>query len=254
MPPDCIGRVGRARSTQKQGIPANSRRLVFGAPGAAAFLFACAVAQPAAGGPIRDQEIAECRPGESVTWGDGRDQQAISKAIRLVYRHQDAPPWFDSRLVESQLRRAGEAWSRCGIPVTLVAAGEADLGRADTVLVDWSEAGSRGNFGLANVTLRTLSLGAGAFDLLRTRNPAHDATQTLQMVISHEMGHFFGLLAHSRRCVDVLSYYHDGKGGRCLTREPAGVGPGVEYRHVLPTACDIERCRAANRIPPANPN
>ena len=60
---------------------------------------------------------------------------------------------------------------------------------------------------------------------------------------------WFGLMAHSRRCVDVLSYYHDGKGGRCFSRDPAGMRGVVEYRHVLPTACDIERCRIANGLP-----
>mgnify|MGYP002138443102 CR=1 FL=1 len=49
-------------------------------------------------------------------------------------------------------------------------------------------------------------------------NPAHPAGDTLQMVVSHEMGHFFGLMAHSRRCVDVMSYYDNGQGERCFTR------------------------------------
>jgi hypothetical protein len=57
-------------------------------------------------------------------------------------------------------------------------------------------------------------------------------------------------MAHSRRCVDVLSYYHDGKGGKCSSRDLAGMANFVEYRHVLPTACDIQRCRTANGQPP----
>jgi hypothetical protein len=112
--------------------------------------------------------------------------------------------------------------------------------------VQWSEQYSGGNFGLANLGQRTLSLGPQAFRLLRERNPAYDATQILQMVIAHEMGHFFGLMAHSRRCVDVLSYYHDGKGQTCYKRDPGDSGGVVEYRHILPTACDIERCRQVN--------
>jgi hypothetical protein len=113
--------------------------------------------------------------------------------------------------------------------------GKAEL-RQGLVTVQWSEKDSGGNFGLANVSRGTLSLGPKAFELLRTRNPAHNAGETLQMVISHEMGHLFGLMAHSRRCVDVLSYYHNGKGDKCFTRDGAPVAGGVEYRNSLPTA------------------
>ena len=66
------------------------------------------------------------------------------------------------------------------------------------------------------------------------------------MVVSHEMGHFFGLMAHSRRCIDVTSYYTDGKGGQCQTTDPGLLKAFGEYRATLPTACDIERCRRAN--------
>jgi hypothetical protein len=60
---------------------------------------------------------------------------------------------------------------------------------------------------------RTISLGPSAFQLLLTRNPSHDSRQTLQMVISHEMGHLFGVTAHATRCVDVTSYYVTAKAG-----------------------------------------
>ena len=66
------------------------------------------------------------------------------------------------------------------------------------------------------------------------------------MVISHEMGHLYGLMAHSRRCVDVTSYYNNGKGETCHLRNGLPLPPRVEYRALLPTACDIARCRVAN--------
>lgn len=198
----------------------------------------------------REQEIAECRSGEIATWNDGTDRRAIASALRIAYRHEGGPPWFDRSEVEKLVSRSATAWTQCGIPATTFPSGEADPRRPDTVLIQWNEAGSLGHFGLANLSRRTISLGPKAFALLRTRNPGHDATQTLQMVISHELGHFFGLLAHSRRCVDVLSYYHDSDGGKCFSRDQAGMRPGIEYRHVLPTACDIERCRTANGFAP----
>ena len=66
------------------------------------------------------------------------------------------------------------------------------------------------------------------------------------MVIPHEMGHLLGLMAHSRRCVDVTSYYNNGKGEKCFARDMTQLRPGIEYRSVLPTACDLQRCMRAN--------
>ena len=196
---------------------------------------------------VRAQEMAQCLPGEAATWGDGQDRPASSSPLLFVYRHAGAPAWFTEAQVLSAVQQAATAWSQCGVPgrVLSIATG-ADL-PTGAVLVQWSEAGSRGNFGLADLGRNGLSLGPAAFALLNTRNPAHDARQTLQMVISHEMGHHFGLMAHSRRCVDVTSYYDNGRGEVCRTRDGAPRPPGVEYRALLPTACDIERCVRANR-------
>ncbi len=197
---------------------------------------------------VRDQEIAQCLPGEVSTWGDNQDRPALQSPLRFVYRHDGAPGWFGENLVMTALEKAANAWSGCSIHATvvlLVAGAHAPDG---TVLIQWSDAGSRRNFGLANLGEKTLSLGPAAFQLLQTRNPAYDSRQTLQMLISHEMGHFFGVMAHSRRCVDVTSYYDNGKGETCFIRDGSARPPGVEYRSLLPTACDIQRCRAANGL------
>lgn len=142
--------------------------------------------------------------------------------------------------------KAATAWSQCGVAARLLPRTGATRATRGVIWVQWDERESRGNFGLANLGQRTISLSAKAFDLLNARNPNYDARETLQMTISHEMGHTFGLMAHSRRCVDVLSYYHDGKGRNCFKREPKESANVTEYRHTLPTACDIARCKAAN--------
>lgn len=202
---------------------------------------------------VREQEIAECRPGEIATWGDGRDRPALSNPLVFVYWHSGAPAWFSSSQLMAVLKRAGRAWGDCGVSSQVIAlVGNADL-PPDAVVVQWSEAGSKGNFGLANLGQRTLALSPAMFQLLRTRNPDYPAEQTLQMVVSHEMGHFFGLMAHSRRCVDVTSYYNDGKGGSCYARDLSQLKTVAEYRSALPTACDIQRCRIANGLPPKAP-
>ena len=200
-------------------------------------------------GSVRDQEIAQCLPGEISSWGDGQDRPAVASPMVFVYDHTTAPPWFSEQVVLSAVKAAAVAWSQCGVSANAMVR---PLGAAiakNTVLVQWSDKSSGGNFGLANLTQPSLSLGPAAFQMLQTRNPAHDARETLQMVISHEMGHLFGLVAHSRRCVDVTSYYSNGKGEQCLLRDASQFRSVPEYRSAFPTACDLQRCRRANGNP-----
>jgi hypothetical protein len=197
----------------------------------------------------RSQEIAQCQTGELETWHDGTDRPAFAKALKFFYSHASAPTWFDEATVLHAVQMAAQAWSQCGILASVQTLHTELPLPAGGVAVVWSEAGSRHNFGLANLGKQSISLGPSAFQLLQTRNPAYDARQTLQMVISHEMGHLFGVMAHSRRCVDVTSYYDDGRGAQCTIRGGASRPPGVEYRATLPTACDIQRCQAANAQP-----
>lgn len=212
-------------------------------------LLGCLLAFLSLGGALadeRDEEIADCKPGEIVTWNDGTDRPARVGGWRVAYLHDNAPPRFDRRQVERLIGRALAAWSPCGVPLALQPAGSVEAGAPDLLRIVWSEAGSRGNFALADLGRNTLWLGPQAFRLLEARNPAHDAAQTLQMTLAHELGHFLGLMAHSRRCADVLSYYDDGRGNRCVTRSGRAPLPGFEYRATLPTACDIARCRQLN--------
>lgn len=196
---------------------------------------------------VRAQEAASCWAGEVSTWSDGQDRAAAGGGLRLVYRHAGAPPGFDEAQVLGTVQRALAAWSGCGVPAEVFGEAAALMAPGQIVRVQWDDAGSRGNFGLANLGQRTLSLGPASFALLAQRNPRHPAHQTLQMVISHELGHFFGLMAHSRRCVDVMSYYDNGRNETCRTRDGNSYKAVAEYRALLPTACDIERCRAVNQ-------
>ena len=200
----------------------------------------------------RSEEIASCLPGELQTWGDGRDVPSRRAAWLFVYSHEGAPAWFSATQVLAVLDRAARAWAPCGVPVQVLDAAAALQGPADRaqgqVQVLWSDSAVRGNFAAANLSQGLLALSPAMFALLRLRNPQYPAQETLQMAVAHEMGHFLGLVAHSRRCVDVMSYYDDGKGGRCSLRDPAALKRHIEYRASLPTACDIQRCRSANGL------
>ena len=206
---------------------------------------ASAFAGQAAGAELRKQEIAQCLPGELSTWGDGTDRPALAAPLVFVYEHASAPLWFDRALVLGALDKAAAAWSDCGVPAHVALQSDAPAAVRDPIRVLWSQTGSRNNFGLADPGQRTLWLGPGAFLMLEKVNPQAGRV-TLQMVISHEMGHFFGLMAHSRRCVEVTSYYTTPQGESCRVRGGATMPKGVEYRASLPTACDIARCRALN--------
>lgn len=219
------------------------RRIALSLPG---LIFAMGLPSVSALASVRDQEIAQCLPGEMSSWGDGQDRPAVASPMVFVYDHTAAPPWFAQALVLSAVKAAAVAWSQCGVPSKVTLRFDKAPIPQGTVLVQWSAKDSGGNFGLANLTQATLSLGPAAFQMLQTRNPTHDARSTLQMVISHEMGHLFGLMAHSRRCVDVTSYYNNGKGETCFARDMTQLRTGIEYRSVLPTACDLQRCMRAN--------
>lgn len=195
---------------------------------------------------VRAQEIVHCLPGEIMSWGDARDRPALSSPMVFVYDHAAAPAWFERTQVLAMVQKAAAAWSQCGVPSVVLDSAAASTAGKDAIRVRWSADGSMPYFGLANFGLRTLTLGPAAFQLLKTRNPAHDARETLQMTVSHEMGHLFGLMSHSRRCVDVTSNYDDGKGGLCHMRDRSQFRSVPEYRASLPTACDIQRCRLAN--------
>ena len=214
------------------------------------WILAVEVSYASAAESVRTQEINQCLNGEIMTWGDGRDRPAGTSLLKFTYNHAGAPAWFSEALVAEKVAKAAAEWSQCGVRTLIVDRNSSREQYKDAVLVQWSDRESGGNFGLAHLGKRTLSLGPKAFGLLKTRNPAYDSRETLQMVISHEMGHFFGLMAHSKRCIDVLSYYDNGKGETCYSRYPAQMRKVIEYRSILPTACDIERCRKINGLPP----
>ena len=153
---------------------------------------------------LRTQEINECRDDEIVTWGDGRDRPATSSLLEFTYNPKGSPEWFSAYQVLTMVTKASESWSQCGVRTQMIPWNSV-LEKQDLIIVvKWDEKESGGNIGLANLTRRTLALSPGVFRLLKSRNPKHDARETLQMVISHEIGHFFGLMAHSKLVFNSL--------------------------------------------------
>lgn len=198
---------------------------------------------------LRSLEIAQCAENELTTWGDGKDRKISAAGLTFFYRHEGAPTWLPQSAVFELLKKSVKAWSLCGIPSKLDFASANFRTNPENILISWSTSNKFGYFGLSDLSQNQLTLGAQAFHMLNQRNPSNNHAETLQMVLSHEMGHFYGLMAHSRRCVDVLSYYNDGKGGECYTKYPHLLKKFSEYRSSLPTACDIQRCKNLNEKP-----
>lgn len=194
----------------------------------------------------RASEIATCAPGEITTWGDGVDRQVRYPALHFLYNPNNAPVWFSSSLVQTLIERAANVWSQCGIVSSVNLGTEPHYLLEGEVLISWNDEKSVGNIGTSDLNSRRLYLSPGVFKTLRERRPNYDAAYTLQMTLSHEMGHFYGLVAHSKRCIDVLSYYKDSRGQSCSIRDRSEFSKVIEYRSPLPTACDIKRCKIIN--------
>ena len=197
--------------------------------------------------PTRDEEITTCTVSEVPTWPDGVDAPISGTRLQFAYRHEGAPRWMSAEQVLSKIQRATQAWSSCGLELGVVEAKRgSSWARAPTILIQWDSAHSFGHFGVADRANHRLTLGPSAFELLKVRAP-EAMDYSLQLVISHEMGHFLGLQRHSRRCADVMSYYSDEGGAECVSAVPNWKSRYREYRSHLPTACDIQRCKQLNK-------
>ena len=197
---------------------------------------------------LRESEINQCLANEIVTWNDGgKDTKMLSPSMVYVYDHQGAPEGFSEESVFASLKNASVAWDQCGGQNTVILKRDLSPSVAGLKITAlWSDEDKLGTIGLANITKKTLTLSPEAFVNLRKANATRNLMETLQMVVSHEIGHFQGLTSHSRRCVDVLSYYTNASGEKCSIRNNGVMPTNIEYRSQLPTACDIQRCRASN--------
>ena len=194
----------------------------------------------------RDGEIKECSINEIATWGDGQDKAVPYSSINFLYIPNGSPAWFSDKVVLELIQRAATSWSDCGIPAKVTVGDQAHYLVDNEVVIQWSDVKSQGNIGASDLVQRRLYLSPGVFKTLRDIRPTYDSKYTLQMTLSHEMGHFYGLIAHSKRCVDVLSYYKGNSGELCNIRDRLEFSKVIEYRSALPTACDIQRCRRVN--------
>ena len=203
---------------------------------------------------LRQEEISQCLTDDIKNWGDGeKDSKMLGAKMVFVYQHLGAPKSVSEQSILTVLKAAASSWDQCGGTNLVMSDKDYTTSTAGLkISVDWNEKDTVGTIGIANIAKRKLTFNPETvqkvFQINTSKNLNESYLQeTLQMTASHEMGHFQGLSAHSKRCVDVLSYYSVG-GEKCTTRNGGPMPVSFyEYRSSLPTSCDIERCRIANK-------
>lgn len=198
----------------------------------------------------RDEEIKSCLPGELKTWKDGLDRPIQQRLVTFTYQ-PSGQSLLSSTDVRQMISEAARVWSECGIKVRLGTDVSTDTTPENLqVTVKWGSPSMEG-VAHANISSSVLLLSPKIFQILKDKGGESLLKDTLQMTLSHEMGHFLGMMSHSMRCVDVMSYYTSPSGEKCFLRDSNQFYSVPEYRSKLPTACDIERCKRLNgNLPP----
>jgi hypothetical protein len=137
---------------------------------------------------MRADEIAHC-PAVPATWGDGQDRPAPVRQMRFAYAPANAPADFSATQVSAMIVAALAGWRACGL--TLDWLGE-DSARA-THVIAWQPQDDGQRIAWTDLRAHRLWLSPRVFALLRQRNPAL-MSSTLQMTLSHEIGHFLASL------------------------------------------------------------
>ena len=122
---------------------------------------------------LRESEINQCLANEIVTWNDGgKDTKMLSPSMVYVYDHQGAPSYISEDAVFSVLQQAASAWDQCGGQNAVMLKRDVfDDNGSTKIAVQWSDKDKLGTIGLANITLKTLTLSPDAFKNLNRINP-----------------------------------------------------------------------------------
>jgi len=205
---------------------------------------------------LRAKEVAECPDGEMATQtAHGNvpvNAMAVGgrfNALRFAYNPALAPESVPEARLGGMVSAAAQAWSACGIPGQFVGTTQDLAGTGNTFIVQWYNSEGVPIAGYRKGT--TIYLNAGHYQTMRAHSEVY-AQDVMQRLISHEMGHAFGLVEHSARCVDVMAT--EDSFDKC-DRDPAAPRTIRDTdklffvkQQAFPTACDIKRCRVVNGL------
>jgi hypothetical protein len=205
---------------------------------------------------LRAKEVAECPEGEMATQTAHGNVPVNAMAVagrfnslRFAYNPALAPESMPEARLGGMISAAALAWSACGIPGQFVGTTQELAGTDNTFVVQWYNSEGVPIAGYRKGT--TIYLNAGHYQTMRAHSEVY-AQDVMQHLISHEMGHAFGLVEHSARCVDVMAT--EDSFDKC-DREPAAPRTLQDAGKIFfikgqafPTACDIKRCRQVNGL------
>jgi hypothetical protein len=201
----------------------------------------------------RQRQIAECHEGDMATTVAHGTQASFPvgyATLRFFYNPMLAPEAADEARMAALIANAAGAWSACGIRGEYAGATQEQDAAGGALVFQWYNSDGVPVAGYRKGS--TIYLNIAAFQKWHAAS-AKFAQEALQQVISHEMGHAFGVVEHSARCLDVMATYDSFDG--CETRPAANRvledgGRVFEFKgHLFPTACDIQRCRKVNAMP-----
>lgn len=205
---------------------------------------------------LRAKLVAECPEGEMATLtAHGNipvNAMAVAgrfNSLRFAYNPALAPESATESRLAGMILAAAQAWSACGISGQFVGTTQELSGAENTFVVQWYSSEGVPIAGYRKGT--TIYLNAGHFEAMRAHSEAY-ALDVMQHLISHEMGHAFGLVEHSARCVDVMATADSFD--KCDRDPPAPrtlQDSGKIFfikGQAFPTACDIKRCRMVNGL------
>lgn len=210
---------------------------------------------------LRAREVAECPEGEMATQAahgivpaNAMAVAGRSSSLRFAYNPTLAPESMPEARLAAMISASAQAWTACGIRGEFVGATQEQSGGANTFVVQWYNSEGVPTAGYRQGT--TIYLNAGHYQTMRAHSELY-AQDVMQHLISHEMGHAFGLVEHSARCIDVMAT--EDSFDKC-DRDPAAprllTDKGRMFAvkgQAFPTACDIKRCRQVNGLAGPSP-
>lgn len=198
----------------------------------------------------RQRQIAQCNDNDMATTTAHGTQASYPvgySTLRFFYNPALAPEGVSEAQMAAMIANAGGAWSACGIRGEYAGPTQDLDARDNATVFQWFNSDGVPIAGYRKGS--TIYLNIAVFQKWHSVSPKY-AMEALQQVISHEMGHGYGVVEHSARCIDVMATYD--AFDKC---EQSPVAPRLiedgdrvfQLRaHTLPTACDIQRCRKVN--------
>lgn len=198
----------------------------------------------------RQRQIAQCNDNDiaiTTAHGTQASYHVGYSSLRFFYNPALAPEAVSEAQMAALIGNAGGAWSACGIRGEYAGLTQDLDARDNATVFQWFNSDGVPIAGYRKGS--TIYLNIAVFQKWHAVSPKY-AMEALQQVIAHEMGHSYGVVEHSARCIDVMATYDSFDKCEQSPVAPRLIEDGERVfqmrAHTFPTACDIQRCRRVN--------